>query len=187
MALIVLTVLGWRIIGITPNEPKMVVVAGPHTANMDGFLLVMTAWYLRVKLQWMVKAEILRPPLGWLVRWGGGVPIDRSSRHNTVAQAVQAFAERDKFVLVVAPEGTRSRSDHWKTGFYWIAHEAQVPLYMARMDYGRKVVEIKDGLLHTTGDIEADMERIWDVYRPIVARFPEKVSEMRLRDDARRE
>ncbi len=179
-------ILGWRISGFVPDVDKFIVVAGPHTANRDGFMLIMTGWALRVRLDWMVKSELVRPPHGWFLRKIGAVPIDRKASHNVVDQAVEAFRQRDKMALVIAPEGTRKKSDHWKTGFYWIALDANVPMFMARLDYKRKVIDITDALFYVTGDIEADMDYIWSVYDGVGARFPEKVSDMRLRPGAAR-
>ena len=172
---------GWKVIGYVPDVPKMIVVAGPHTANRDGFMLIMTAWILRVRLDWMVKAELIKGPWGWALKKIGAVPIDRSRKNDRVKQAVENFLKRDKMLLVIAPEGTRQKTDHWKTGFYRIAMKADVPLFLARLDYTRKVVDLTDALFYPTGDIEADIEYIWSVYREVGARFPEKVSDMRLR------
>jgi 1-acyl-sn-glycerol-3-phosphate acyltransferase len=181
VARLVLWILGWKIVGKAPNVPKVVIIAAPHTANIDGFLMVMAAWYVRAKLDWMVKAELTRGPLGWIVRAAGGVPVDRSASFDAVDQMVKQFSERDELALAISPEGTRKKRDHWKTGFYWIAHRANVPILCATVDYGKKVIDISAPFIHTTGDIEADMPRIWDHYRNVTARFPEKVNEFRLR------
>lgn len=178
----ILWVMRWRVDGRVPRVPKLVVIAAPHTANLDGVLLVLTSWYLRVKVEWMVKAEWTRPIIiGWLVRAMGGIGIDRSASFNAVEVAVDKFKTRQKLALVVPPEGTRRKSDHWKTGFYWIAVGAGVPIFCGRLDYGRKVVDLTAEVIHPTGDIEADMEKIWDLYRGITAKHPEKVNTMRLR------
>mgnify|MGYP002396386211 CR=1 FL=1 len=178
--------IGWKVIGHLPPDRKMIVTAGPHTANLDGWLMVMTAWALRIQLKWMVKAELTRGPLGFLVRAAGGVGIDRKASYNTVDQVINAFNEADDLLLAVAPEGTRRKLDHWKTGFYWMADGADVPIFIARLDYGRKVVNLSHPPVHTTGDIDADMQIIFDAYSDVTAKHPEKVSEMRLRRSARR-
>lgn len=173
---------GWRIEGEIPNEPKLVIIAAPHTSNWDGLNLVMTSWSIRVNCRWMVKKEFLRVPIiGWLIRLTGGLPINRQASHNAVKAAVDAFAEKENLVLIVAPEGTRSKLDHWKTGFYFIAQQANVPLLAARMDYERKVISfvIPEPIV---GDLEQDIEVIWDLYRPpIRGLYPEKQNDFRLR------
>jgi 1-acyl-sn-glycerol-3-phosphate acyltransferase len=172
---------GWQVIGHVPDLPKFIVAGGPHTSNMDGFHLILASWHLRVRLEWMVKIELTRGPLGWLVRALGGMPVDRSASSNTVDQIAEQIKQRERVVLVIAPEGTRKKLDHWKTGFYWIAHEAEVPLLLAVMDYSRKAIDVSAPLLYPSGDIESDMERIWGVYAGAGGRFPENVNDRRLR------
>jgi 1-acyl-sn-glycerol-3-phosphate acyltransferase len=177
----------WQITGCLPNERKLVAIGAPHTSNYDGLLMLMLSWLLYLRLDWMVKAELGNHwLLGPIVRVMGGVSIDRSASFNAVEQAVQQFEERDDLWLVIAPEGTRRKTDHWRTGFYWIAHNAGVPILMARVDYKSKVVHLVDPVLYPSGQLEADMEKIWNEYRVAAARHPERVGEMRLRPTARR-
>ncbi len=174
-------VLGFRVAGDIPDVDKAVIIAGPHTSNLDGLYMVLTSWIVRRRLDWMVKAELVRGPLGWLIRWAGGVPIDRSASFNAVEQAIQAFNQRERMLLAVAPEGTRKKKDHWKTGFYWIAVGAQVPLVIACMDHKRKAVFLHTPPMNPTGNLEQDIEVIWDYYQPEMARYPEKFNDKRLR------
>jgi len=186
-ATLYLRLAGWKIVGHIPADKKLIITAGLHTANIDGWMMVMTAWSLRIHLKWMVKAEWTRGPIGALVRAAGGVGIDRKASYNTVEQIVDTFNEADELLLAVAPEGTRRKLDHWKTGFYWMAHGADVRIFMARLDYGRKTVFVDIPPLETTGDIEADMQIIFDAYSQIEGRYPEKVSEMRIRKTTQRQ
>lgn len=181
IARFVLWLIGWQTVGSVPPYKKIVVLAAHHTTNLDGFLLVMAAWYWRTRLDWMVKAELTHGPFGWLVKALGGVPIDRSASFDMVEQMVQQFAQRDEMVLAISPEGTRKKRDHWKSGFYWIAHRAQVPILIGKVDYAKKLIDIDTPLLWTTGDIHADVEKIWAEYRDVNARYPDRVSDMRLR------
>jgi len=174
-------VMGWQVIGLPPNAPKFLVVAAPHTANQDGVMLVLTGWILRIRLDWMVKAEITRGPFGWIIKALGGVPVDRSASFDMVDQMVEQFAKRETLALIVAPEGTRKKRDHWKSGFYWIAHRANVPILCGVIDYQRKVVDMSGEVIQPSGDINADIERIWAQYRGATARYPEKVNDMRVR------
>ncbi|PJF22312.1 MAG: acyltransferase [Phototrophicales bacterium] len=173
---------GWRLEGEIPNEPKLVIIAAPHTSNWDGWHLVMASWAIRLRCRWMVKKEFMRVPLvGLFIRLTGGLPINRQASHNAVKAAVDAFKTNEHLILVIAPEGTRSKLDHWKTGFYFIAKEANVPLLAARMDYGRKVIDfITPEPL--TGDLEHDIEVIWNLYRPpIRGLYPENQNDFKLR------
>jgi 1-acyl-sn-glycerol-3-phosphate acyltransferase len=181
LARFIFAVMGWKVEGFVRDYPKMMVVAGPHTANQDGMMLVLASWIVRQKIKWMVKIEMTRGPFGWLIKALGGVGIDRSASFNTVEQVVDEYNSREKFLLVVAPEGTRKKTNHWRTGFYWMAVGAGIPIMFGVLDYKRKVVDLSPPILHPTGDIEADIETIWDIYRPATARVPEKVADMKLR------
>lgn len=178
---------GWQVTGYIPNDKKLVVMAVYHTSNWDGWNLVMTSWIVRTPIRWMVKAEWTRfPIIGWLVRSTGAIGIDRQASRNTVEWAVEQFRKNDKFILAVPPEGTRKKTDHWRTGFYWIAYQAGVPIKISIMDYGRKQIDFSAPNFTPTGDIEADMEYLWKYVRDSGARglHPEKQSEMRLRPTA---
>ena len=114
----------------------------------------------------MGKASIFRFPFGGVMRWLGGIPVDRSKANNLVAASAQAITEStDSLQLVVPPEGTRSKTRYWKTGFYHIAHTAQVPIVMSYLDFGRKITGLGP-LLYPGGDIDADMVIIKAFYAP---------------------
>ena len=156
---------GWQIAGQAPaGHPKCVLIAAPHTSNWDLPYTLMVAFALRMNIHWMGKRQIFRWPFGSLMRWLGGIAVDRSQSTNLVAASAQALRDAEGSVhLVVPPEGTRSQTRHWKTGFYWIAHEAGVPIVLAYMDYPRKLSGL--GPVFTpTGDIEADMLKIKAYY-----------------------
>ena len=128
---------GWTLAGSLPaDQPKCVLIAAPHTSNWDLPYTLMVAFALRLDIHWMGKRQLFRGPLGLLMRWLGGIAVNREQASNLVAASAQALREADGAVqLVVPPEGTRSKTRHWKTGFYWIAREAGVPIVMAYMDY----------------------------------------------------
>lgn len=171
---------GWRVEGYLPDLPKMIVVSAPHTSNWDGVILVLAALVFRVRLRYLVKHTLLRPPLGWLVRLTGGVPINRTARFNAVEQAVQTFNERDRLALAISPEGTRKPVEYWKTGFYYIALGAGVPLALGYIDYARRRSGIGP-IIVPSGDLEADMAQIEAFYAPIVGRHPSRMSQTRIR------
>lgn len=177
---------GWRVLGTVPPEPKFVIVAAPHTTNYDGLLLICASWIVRRQVKFMIKIEWTRGIVGPLVKAVGGLGIDRSSSHNMVEQMVDAFQKRDRLLLVVPPEGTRKKTNHWKTGFYWIAVGAKVPLMFGIPDYRRKVVDLTPPVFYPTGDIQADIEVIWSHFRDATARFPERVSDFKLRPSGMR-
>jgi 1-acyl-sn-glycerol-3-phosphate acyltransferase len=156
---------GWTLDGQAPaGHPKCVLIAAPHTSNWDLPYTLMVAFALRLNIHWMGKRQIFRWPFGGLMRWLGGIAVDRAQSTNLVAASAQALRAAEGSVhLVVPPEGTRSQTRHWKTGFYWIAHEAGVPIVLAYMDYPRKLSGL--GPVFTpTGDVEADMRQIKAYY-----------------------
>lgn len=176
----ILRLMGWRLSGALPDVPKFVLLAGPHTSNMDGFLMLLTAFALRAKPDWMVKSELVKGPLGWLILKMGGMPINRRSSDNVVDQAVKCFNEREQIMLVISPEGTRRKTSFWRTGFYWIAVNANVPIGLGFLDYKYKRAGFHS-MFTPTGNIEADMEELWKVYRLFTAKYPENYSDMKLR------
>lgn len=162
---------GWRIVGKMPDIPKFVVIAAPHTSNWDFPITLAAAFSLKAQILWMGKDSLFKSPLGAIYRWLGGISVDRSRSTNLVGRAVEAFHQAERLVLLVPPEGTRQKARYWKTGFYFIASGAGVPIVMAFMDYGRKVAGIGPTLI-PTGDIHADMEQIQSFYSGIEGKHP---------------
>ena len=158
---------GWRIEGALPaHAAKCVLIAAPHTSNWDLPYTLMVAFALRLNICWMGKQSLFRAPFGGVMRWLGGIPVNREQSTNLVAASAQAIrAAGGPFQLIVPPEGTRSKTRYWKTGFYYIAREAQVPIVMAYMDYERKLSGLGP-LFEPTGDVNADMAAIKAFYAP---------------------
>ena len=180
-----LRAIGWTFVGAVPSIPKWVGVAAPHTSNMDGILLILLARTAGLEMSWMVKDALDKPVLGQLVTTAGGVFIDRSQAHGVVDQMVDAFARRDAFCLIIPPEGTRSRRDYWKSGFYHIARKANVPVVPGFLDYATKRGGFGDPI-ELTGDVRQDMDRIrafYDQCRPH-PKYPEKFGPIRLREES---
>lgn len=158
---------GWKLDGALPAEQgKCVLIAAPHTSNWDLPYTLMVAFALRLNIYWMGKRQIFNWPFGALMRWLGGIPVNREQSSNLVAASAAALRAADGPVqLIVPPEGTRSKTRYWKTGFYWIAHEARVPIVLAYMDYERKLSGLGP-VFQPTGDVEADMAAIKRFYAP---------------------
>lgn len=165
-ARLILLVLGWKIAGEIPSAPKYVLIAAPHTSNWDFVFALLFALACQVNLCMLGKKELTTWPLGYLFKWLGVIPVDRSGPNNVVAQAVAMFNERDRMVLGISPPGTRSPVQQWKTGFYHIAFGAKVPISLGFLDYGRKIGGF--GPLFTpSGDAEGDIARIRAFYADI--------------------
>ena len=164
---------GWRVEGQLPDEArKSVLIAAPHTSNWDLPYTLMVAFALNLQVQWMGKSGIFRFPFGGLMRWLGGIPVDRSRSTNLVAASIDSIRNATgPLQLIVPPEGTRSKTRYWKSGFYHIAVGAGVPIVMAYMDYRRKVSGLGP-IFKATGDVERDMAAIKAFYATIVGKNP---------------
>lgn len=170
---VTLKLLGWKVEGALPaHAAKSVLIAAPHTSNWDLPFTLMLAFVLRLRVYWMGKHTLFKGPFGPVMRWLGGIAVNRSQANNLVAASAQAMREAEGAVqLIVPPEGTRGKTRHWKTGFYFIAKEAGVPIVMAFVDYDRKVGGLGP-VFEPTGDVERDMAAIKAFYAPIRGKNP---------------
>jgi 1-acyl-sn-glycerol-3-phosphate acyltransferase len=174
---------GWRVVLAQPVPLRCVVVFYPHTSNWDFPLGLMAKWLVGVHFRFVAKDSLFATPLGpWLRRWGG-IPVDRSGPTGMIARLAAQFALHHDFRLVVTPEGTRSYTDRWKSGFYHLTRAANVPLALAFVDYRRKEIGV-GGYIDLTGDMAADMERIALFYSGKTARRPEHAGRIRLDDES---
>jgi len=174
-----LRLFGWRVEGSLPPVDKAVVIAAPHTSNWDLPHMLAVAWVLGVRPSWLGKREIFRFPFGGLMRWLGGLPVDRGVRANLVEQVAQRFAAADRLFLVVPPSGTRSRATHWKSGFFHIARTANVPIVCSFLDYRRKVGGIGPTIA-ASGVASADMALLRDFYGGVTGKYPALATPVRL-------
>lgn len=163
----------WRSAGMPPENRKFVLIAAPHTSNWDFFFTLLVAFDLKINIYWMGKDTLFRKPFNGLMKWLGGIPVDRRTSHNLVEQSIEQFRRRDDLTLLVPPSGTRSKVVHWKTGFYHIAHGAGVPVVLGFLDYKHKKGGIGP-LLYPSGNLEKDMKTITMFYTAITAKYPEK-------------
>jgi 1-acyl-sn-glycerol-3-phosphate acyltransferase len=164
----------WKVVSQVPKDiKKAVIAAAPHTANED-FPVGIGAWYTENKsASFIAKKELFDGPMGFIFKATGGIPIDRATTKNMVEQAADFFKDRDELFLVIAPEGTRAWRPRWKTGFYYIAKAAGVPLILAYMDFGKKEVGMGE-VFYPTDDVEADFDYIEKFYSGITAADPSK-------------
>ncbi|MDX1414800.1 MAG: lysophospholipid acyltransferase family protein [Candidatus Promineifilaceae bacterium] len=166
-----MAMMGWRFAGELPDLPKMVLILAPHTSNMDFIVGLAPLFALGLRLSFMAKSQLFWEPFGTYLRWLGSVPIDRSAPGGVVRQAVRQFEGNDKFLLVITPEGTRTKVKQWKTGFYVIAKHAEVPILPLVFDYGQREVRFEE-LLVPSGDLEKDLKILKSYYHPSQARNP---------------
>tara|TARA_B100001059_G_scaffold187099_1_gene189203 strand:- start:19478 stop:20002 length:525 start_codon:yes stop_codon:yes gene_type:complete len=151
--------MGWRIEGDFPQLKKFILAVYPHTRNMDFIVGVLTRAVLNEKISYVGKQELFNPLTGWFFRALGGTPINRNSNENNVSAIAQIFKEKDVFRMAIAPEGTRKKVDRWKTGFYYIALEAEVAVLLVHFNHPSKKVSFLK-LFDPTGDIEKDLKEM---------------------------
>ncbi len=170
-----LRLLGWKVEGALPEScSKSVFIAAPHTSNWDLPYTLMVAFALRLNIYWMGKASIFQFPFRHTMMWLGGIPVQREKSNNLVDASADAIkAATGPLQLVVPPEGTRSKVRYWKTGFYYIALGAGVPVVMSYMDYSKKIAGLGPVFV-PTGDLEADMLQIKAFYAPFKGRNPDQ-------------
>jgi 1-acyl-sn-glycerol-3-phosphate acyltransferase len=166
-----LALFGWQIVGFVPNLPKFVTIGAPHTSNWDFPVGMAVFIALGLRISWMGKDSFVNGPGKRIWQWMGGVPINRKSAHGVVDQMVDVFNNRDKFVLGITPEGTRSKVNEWKTGFYHIAQGAGVPIFPIEVDYGTKRVRLHP-VFEPTGTLEADLKVLKGLYTNALGKRP---------------
>jgi 1-acyl-sn-glycerol-3-phosphate acyltransferase len=160
---------GWRIAGSFPDIARLVLIAAPHSSWWDGFWGLLFKVGLGVDIRFMGKRELFIGPLGWLLRWLGGVPIERDSAHGLVEQMSRRFVHGERLWLGIAPEGTRKRVAKWRTGFWHIARAAGVPILPVAFDYPTRTITIGQPL-SPGADIAADLARLRRFYAPFHGR-----------------
>ncbi|MCX2680883.1 1-acyl-sn-glycerol-3-phosphate acyltransferase [Galbibacter sp. EGI 63066] len=164
--------LGWKLIGSFPPLDKYIIIVAPHTSWHDFYIGALVRSIVKIKINYVAKKELFDSPFGWYFRWMGGAPIDRSKNSNTVDAIVSIFEERKEFRLAIAPEGTREKVDTWKTGFYYIAKGAGVPIVMAALDYKNKEVRVEPPF-YPSDDMKSDFDFMYSNYAGVVGKIPE--------------
>lgn len=154
-----LRLLGWRVSGELPDLPKFVIAVAPHTSNWDFVVGMAVMFALDLRLTFIGKHTLFRGPLAPVLRWMGGIPVDRSSTHGLVGEAVHAFECVEQRVLAIAPEGTRKRVTRFRSGFLHIARGAKVPVLLASLDYEARCVRFGP-CFEPGADVEQELRRV---------------------------
>ena len=176
----ILNKLGWKLHAEYPDVKKYVLIAAPHTSNWDFPLGILAAEALKLDVHWMGKHTLFRWPWGWFFRSLGGTPVYRGQSLHLSQQMAELFARSERYILALTPEGTRKTTDHWKTGFYYIARAANVPIVMGYLDHGHKQAGI-GGTFYPGNDIEADFNQIRQFYKNRGGKNPENESLIEVR------
>jgi len=169
---LVLSALGWQLEAQLPTEKKFVIIGAFHTSNWDFPLGILGLWAMDLKASWVGKHTLFRGPLGPIFKLLGGIPVDRTVHTGFIHRITEQYKTRDEMALTIAAEGTRSKTAHWKTGFYHIAVAAKVPIALGYLDYGKKKLGVGT-TLYPCGDIKKDFEIIREFYRDKTGLRPE--------------
>ncbi|TBV26491.1 acyltransferase [Meridianimaribacter sp. CL38] len=168
--------LGWKVVGNVnmsrDTVKKAIIIAVPHTSWHDFYIGVLLRKVLNIKTNFIAKKELFVGPVGWYLKAIGGAPIDRQTKENKVEAIAKLFAQKEEFRMTLAPEGTRKKVDKWKTGFYYIAKEAKVPIIMFTLDFGKKENRISEPF-YPSDDMEADFDFMHNFYKGVVGKKPE--------------
>jgi len=176
----ILELAGWQLNIDLPKEKKFVLIGAPHTSNWDFPLAMLTFWTLDLKIYWVAKKQMFWGPLHYLFTAIGGIPVDRKSSTGFIEQIAKRIEEADEMVLTISPEGTRSKTENWKSGFYHIATTANVPVCLAYVDYSKKKLGFSQ-MMYPSGDIDSDMEVIAEFYKEIKGKQPKNQGPVRLK------
>ena len=178
-ALRVLNLFGWNFRWKPLPGPHGIAVVYPHTSNWDFFVGLLAKWTITLQFRWLAKDSLFRGPMGAIMRYWGGVAVDRSAPQGAIVRLAQTMRAADWFWLAITPEGTRGYRPYWKSGFYRIALAAQVPILLVKIDYGKKVIDVTQ-TLSLSGDEAADMAAIARAFEGVQALHPEDAAPIRL-------
>lgn len=170
----ILKIFGWKITGRVPEgTDKFVMVIAPHTSNWDFIIGRFGFWVMGVRVRFLIKKEAFKWPMSVLIKLAGGLPVDREQGKNITNYSIHLFEKYPSLCIAVTPEGTRRRVNHWKKGFYFIAHKAKVPLVFSYIDYKKKEGGIGP-VIYPTGSYKDDMKAIYDFYKDVRACHPDR-------------
>ena len=157
---IILKVIRWRVSGSLPeDQKKYVLIVAPHTSNWDFILFVLAVSVLRLKPSVLIKSTLFVGPLGWFLRYCGAIPVNRKQASSLVNYIAGIYQEREEFILIITPEGTRSPNANWKRGFHHVATTAEVPILVVYVDSATRTIGI-EGLMEPTGDVDTDLREL---------------------------
>ncbi len=173
-----LNLFGWGLVADLPPVQKYLLIGAHHTSNWDFPLVLLMMAALGLRLRWVGKDSLFKGLKGVMMRWLGGIPVERGAKKNFVGQIVDLYNESKEMVITIAPEGTRSAVDHWKTGFYHIAVGANIPIAMGYLDYATKTCGV-GGYFYATGDMEADLSVLRNFYAGKFGKFSHQQDNVR--------
>lgn len=182
VAQLIFNMIGWQFVADVPPTPKYLLIGAHHTSNWDFPIGMLIMARLGERLHWIGKDSLFHGIPGVVMKWMGGIPVERGARKNFVNQIVNIYNHSKRMVIAMAPEGTRTATDHWKTGFYHIARGAKIPIAMGFADYAKKICGV-GGWFIPSHDIRADFEILRKFYSNVTGKYPHKQSQVRLLEE----
>lgn len=169
--------MGWKVVGEIPNIPKAVIIGAPHTSNIDGLYVIPTLLALDIDIRIMGKKQLFQVPvLAQFLRWAGVMPIDRSKKGSVLQANIDRLKSSEQLFIGLAPEGTRKYTEQWKTGFYYLAMGANVPIIPVALDYATKELRFLP-VFYPTGDIDADLPKLYAYYQGVQPKYYHHLSQ----------
>jgi len=177
-----MSLIGWNVTGQLPADKKFVLIGAPHTSNWDFVLGLSTTYIFRLKPRWLGKDSLFRGIAGIFMRALGGIAIDRFHPSGVVGQMAESLIKAEQLVIMLAPSGTRKKMPNWRSGFYHMALQSNVPIVCGYLDFIKK--EANFGLSFIpSGDVKKDMDRIREYYKDVHAKYPEMTTPVRLAEE----
>jgi len=182
IAFFALKIAGWDVVGEVPNKSKFIFIGAPHTTNWDLVFMLLAFYIFRIKMSWMGKQSLFKPPLGKLIKALGGISVNRDKSQGVVDQFAELYNNTEKLVIGLSPEGTRSNKNYWRSGFYWIAYKAKIPIVCGYLDYRNKTARIGLSMV-PTGNVKEDMNIIRNFYKNANLEYLKSSESIRLKDE----
>lgn len=174
---------GWRIDHFVPTDKKYLMLAGPHTAMADGFWMVVAGFALGIRPSFLVKETYINGIMGRIILRVGGIPVLAGAGKNKVQASIDSIQAQNKMVLLMAPAGTRKRTERWRSGFYYMGKATGLPIYLSFLDYGKRHIGVHPEPIYISDDISGDMDKIRAVYANKRGKVPENESVIRLKEE----
>jgi len=170
-----MNVTGWKFVGHIPDIPKFIMIVAPHTSNWDFIVGVVARAALKLRVSWIGKQSLFKAPLGFIMRYLGGIPVYRDKKMGVVDQVAEAFNQSEKLILAITPEGSRSLRTKWKTGFYHMAQKASVPILPVAFDFSKKNIIFGEPVMTT--EFESDIRKLNQFFSQAQGKHPDDYSE----------
>ncbi len=168
---------GWKVKGDYPREiKKAVLIAAPHTSNWDFLFSRAGLFIMKAPVRFIIKQEWVKGPIGFLLKKLGAIPVDRNAKNKSLSfvdQVIDLYNQHDELIIMIAPEGTRKLVKKWRSGFYYMAMNAKIPILLGYLDYKNKLAGV-GGVIYPSGDYESDLEKIKSFYKTVTAKYPEQ-------------